>query len=270
MINAPRIPSPIPNLGRADTAPGAFRGLTSINSVDPEDVSDVLRRLSNRADPVHLYSIARNLGIGAIVLEDRLDRPGYVYWEAGQPIVKLRGGTRPARRRFALAHEMAHVILGHGNPSASWSKLTPQRIREDELLADSVAGRLLVPMTEVDTILTSSTADLDVVRKVADRQQVSLSVVVRRIADAAPTRPILMLELRRDQASWNTWRLIGSLPGLSRTIRVLPSQNERLDRLSETDTSFSILADIEGCLRTLIGTGNRRGSNVLMLVSAMD
>jgi hypothetical protein len=102
--------------------------------VSAEQHASELRKRSRSSHPVHLFSIGRSLGVASIESEDITTR-GCALYEGGTWRIVLRNGMSPTRRRFVLAHELAHVWLSRRD-SASM---------RDEELCDDIAGHLLVP-----------------------------------------------------------------------------------------------------------------------------
>jgi hypothetical protein len=238
-------------------------------------VGAALRSMACRDDPVHLYSIARELGVGSIAVVEHLDRPGHVTWSGVTPTIQLKAGTRPQRRRFALSHELAHVVLRHGGPECDPSDMSVERFLADERMADAVAGALLLPGHEIEYLRSRDTITLQDIRDVADRQQVSFSVVVNRLRTGDP-RPAILLTLRRTRTAWETARVVGGVRGLTDRrdhtdyIRVLPDQFATLEQLPTRDVPLSLVVQVGGHVYLLSGTGNRRNAGVLALVNRVS
>jgi hypothetical protein len=75
------------------------------------------------------------MGVKVTYLDD-LDVPGqYIYEER---CVEIRTGLDPVTERSVLAHEAAHVEMGH-RPQAAWCHEAKQ-----ERMANAMAGRRLV------------------------------------------------------------------------------------------------------------------------------
>ncbi len=62
------------------------------------------------------------------------DVPGYKYDDNEGPVVVLNAAMPPERRHFALAHEVAHILLGHGDELEEGEELEANRLAAELLL----------------------------------------------------------------------------------------------------------------------------------------
>lgn len=233
-----------------------------------EDAAAALRGMSCRASPVHLHSIARALGVVRIAVDPTLDSAGRVVWDGSRPAVYLSAQAEAPRRRFTLAHELAHVLLGHGAPAAAdrAASMSLHTLQDDERLADAVAGATLIGPEEVQRLRQLDQIELDHVREAASRLQVSMSAVVARLTTADP-RPRYLVGLRWTDGEWVARRFVGRTPGLPRTLTVPWENAGDLERLPAKDRPVTFTARIGDSAYELSGTGNRRGDGALVLVT---
>jgi hypothetical protein len=233
--------------------------------LEAERVGQFLRSMSCREDPVHLNSIARALGVQRIAVTDKLDCPGQVHWGQDGPTIWLMEGLRNSRRRFTLAHELAHVVLGHGRQAPGPNLAGRQTLRAEERFADLIASATLIPERNIMSLRALDVVTLDDVRGVASHHEVSLSAVVTRLG--VRSRPAFLLGLRERDEEWITAYFVGRVKGLPTTLQVPPDQSGKLLSLGGEDAPVHLRVTMNGHQYQLDGTGNRRGPMVLMLVN---
>jgi len=269
LTHPPGAPTPIPpaTLARTAPVPGPLPA-SPTNIISAELAGAALRSMSTRTDPVHLFSIARELGVGGITVDPNLDRPGRVIWDRATPVIAIRGGIPENRRRWALAHELGHVMLRHGDPEANPNPMTADRFRAEERMADATAAALLVPPDHIEQLRQLDRVRLDDIRALADQHVTSLSVIVNRLRHADP-RPSILLELYRSPVMWETRRLVGGVTGLPDQLDVLPEQYPILEQLPECDVPLVVRARMGRHIYELGGDGNRRGSTVLLFINSV-
>ena len=229
--------------------------------------ADVMRGMSCRTDPVHLHSIARQLGVVRITLE-RLKHPGRVSWDGAKPAIAIRADMSPERRRFTLAHELAHVLLLHGCPQGTDGQPTPAQMRDEERLCDAIAGSVLLPAGDVLPLVTTPTLELAHVRAVAADHQVSMSLVVSRLGDF-DRRTHMLIRLESFEGRWVATRIIGRNRGLSSNLRIPPEYAGPVDGLSRLDQHVVLDVLIGGLGYNITGTGNKWGATALLLATGI-
>lgn len=174
--------------------------------------------MSCRRSPVHLHSIARELAVARISLRD-LEAPGRVLGVGNRPSITVQAGMGTERRRFTVAHELAHVLFMRGAPATR--PLIAARVRANEWLCDDIAGRALVTVDDLGALLQAEPPTLDLVREVARATQASLSVVVSGLADV-DGRTRTLLGLRNVGDGWIVLRMVGRNRGLPPDLSVPP------------------------------------------------
>jgi hypothetical protein len=106
-----------------------------------------------RALPVDLGRLARQVGIRRIrELDIRLDGQLLELEEGGFEVLLSRSAPR-SRRRFTLAHEIAHVLLSPKDAGCSAS-------RDSEELCNLVAAELLMPAAFLERLFPARRVDL--------------------------------------------------------------------------------------------------------------
>lgn len=147
--------------------------------------------------PVPVDEIAKHEGIRveAVPLDD--DLSGMSFIKDGIAVIVVNAGHHTNRRRFTIAHELAHHILHrdyltnnvhvdkivlHRDPSsADGSDLK-------EIQANSFAAELLMPESELSRWSNVDINDDTVVRDLAKRLKVSASALTYRLMNLSKVR----------------------------------------------------------------------------------
>jgi Zn-dependent peptidase ImmA (M78 family) len=117
-----------------------------INSLD--DLCKRLEKAELFGTPVDIEGIAEFLGleISEEIMED--DISGYLEFKDGAWVIGVNSLHHINRRRFTIAHEIAHFIL-HRDPNRNFVDVVFARRRDDatamEKEADDFAAKLLMP-----------------------------------------------------------------------------------------------------------------------------
>jgi hypothetical protein len=148
--------------------------------VDEQDTNRAIQVFvkRKRSPQQSLDALARSLGVTAIV-EERLPFEGGLFeLEGGKLLIKLNSLSSVARRRFTLAHEIAHLLLGtvpafrkaHGSDVAL------------ESACDSVAAELLMPSEEgLEFVRQLGAPAPEKLQVVASKYSVSLQAAAIRV-----------------------------------------------------------------------------------------
>lgn len=111
------------------------------------------------------------------------------------------------RRRFVIAHELGHLLLGHGSDVLrlcdeedllTWSK--GQRVGENE--ANEFAAELLMPEIFFRPYCQTGKPNLKVIERLADEFQTSLTATAIRYVELSPDRCAVVISRNR-QIRWN-------------------------------------------------------------------
>jgi hypothetical protein len=132
-------------------------------------------KLSNNQS---LEGLARNLGVNEII-EERLSFEGGLFDTPEKGLViKLNAESSSSRKRFTLAHEIGHLLLG------TVSRLRSMR-REDPTLeraCDSIAAELLMPSEDAIAFVRSlGQPSPEKLKIIASKYSVSLRAAAIRV-----------------------------------------------------------------------------------------
>jgi hypothetical protein len=198
-----------PGPGRADVVAEHLLGRLGIDPVAPVD----------------LEAIAAGLGVDGVRAADLVE-DGRVERRAGRVEIVVRQGAPPARRRFTIAHELAHVVLG---PEAG------ERSPRDERRCDEIAAALLLPRAWVEAVYADRPRSLATVRSLAHEAGVSVSAAVTRLDEVLRWRRALLRFRRRE----GRWRFLGACavpPSAAAGLRSAPATSEALDAIAGRST----------------------------------
>lgn len=140
---------------------------------------------------IHLHAAARALKVRSVRFV-QIPVDGQVEWYEGFPHIKVRADMAETRRRFSLAHELAHVALDHRRTS-----FRNGTVSAEERLCNAIAAELLIPAGPLRTWLSTESLSMSAVNDYADDLTVSRAALVRRITEAADVK-CLLLEVRRE------------------------------------------------------------------------
>jgi hypothetical protein len=125
-----------------------------------------------------LEFLAQKLGVESI-MEERLPFEGGVFLQpSGKLLIKLNASSSFARKRFTLAHEVGHLLLG----DMSGRRMACQSDPALERACDSIAAELLMPSHDaVPFVRGLGSPSPDKLREVASTYGVSLHVAAIRV-----------------------------------------------------------------------------------------
>ena len=148
--------------------------------------------------PIDLHVLAGALGVTRI-RETSMVEDGRTSWHSGTPSIELRQDRPQARKRFTLAHEIAHVLI-EANPTIAHRTLG---LVDDNLetLCDQVAAALLLPRTWITRYTNRDKFNLSLLRLIAHRADVSLAAAAVRLAEVSG-RTCILLRLQRAPTRW--------------------------------------------------------------------
>lgn len=179
--------------------------------------------------PIDVIDLARRLGVSDIrsapLVEDgRLDV------EANSIRILLRGDLSPTRRRFTIAHEIAHLLIGNSDMRVARRAANPRDLTER--LCDEIAASILLPYPWVASRYGSRRVSLSTVREMAQVGEVSMGAAVVRLKEVLGWHHSL-LRWRRDERRWRFVAGTAVPRGVFGTIRTAPQTGESLDRLAQ-------------------------------------
>lgn len=148
-------------------------------------VQDAVRTVTTRlldgviCPPTDLQEVAKRVGVVAIDVAE-LPYPGELREDRDGFRVVLAQGLPDGRRRFTIAHELAHAVFGQ--TGARW----PRFGDELEEMCDMIAVEFLMPSDLFVEQLRTAPVSLDHVRALARTFQVSLLAAGKRCSEFQP------------------------------------------------------------------------------------
>ena len=148
--------------------------------------------------PIDLEVVASRMGVEQIRDADMAE-DGRLEQDGRRAVVYLRHGLSHGRRRFTLAHELAHRALIHPNaPAIAYRRAGGSD--DEERLCDEIAAALLMPRGWMQS-LNGRPQNLSTLRVISQRGQVSLSAALVRSREVNHWRKSL-LRFSLDQGKW--------------------------------------------------------------------
>ncbi|CAN5427510.1 hypothetical protein BH11ACT8_BH11ACT8_01830 [soil metagenome] len=161
-----------------------------------------------QALPHDLNAVAKALGVADIRYVAR-EVHGFTDWSSDKPTVFLSISRSDGRRRFTLAHECGHLMLGDEGQRAQHNPLITPRILEDiELTCDAIAAEILIPFTWLDLFGKQITC-LRQADHAARHLRVSLSTLVVRMGHWQ-TGPLMIQLQRAPDGEWMPVHRVGA------------------------------------------------------------
>jgi Zn-dependent peptidase ImmA (M78 family) len=188
----------------------------------PEDlIEEIFHQLPDLSFPIPLFEIAQACGIVEIIDIANLpnSRPSGAFPEGflidenkchGVIFYKDKA-IAPYRKRFTIAHELAHFLLPHhinklsladiyrGDVSA---KASHHQGHEKE--ADWFAGELLLPKHLLEDALKSQSLSLQFIKRLAETSQTSFSFLINRCFTILDEKPMAVIH-SKDGVCYQIW-----------------------------------------------------------------
>ncbi len=194
-------------------------------------VEDLLRFVGiPPAPPIPLEKIAHALGVREII-ECELLEEGRLERNPEVTRILLNQSVSPQRRRFTLAHELAHLLLAHPHTPVTARRTYPN-LNDEERFCDSFAASLLLPARWLRTQYQGSPPSLASLRQVANTADTSLSATAVRMNTLLAWNRAL-LRWRSDGSAWrlassagvpkSLHGLINTAPGTSTVLTFVPA-----------------------------------------------
>ena len=165
-------------------------GSDGVDQAVPAVVAQILAGIS--CPPTDLDALCARLNLGEIV-DDDIPVVGALHRENGAFRIVCAVGQSAARRRFTIAHELAHVLFESSGPRA------PRVGAELERLCDMLAAEILMPRAVFESALGEATVDGAVIKVFASRFQTSLTATALRCVDV---RPISVVYVHEGRMRW--------------------------------------------------------------------
>lgn len=154
--------------------------------------------------PEHVDPEAFAAYLNVAVMTVKLDGADAQLIKAGKRVTILLSQriASPVVRRFTIAHELGHLLLGH--PTQIPSRIpAAQLVRAPlvEIEANAFASELLMPATLVREFCDLSRGDLDGPREIANTFSVSILAAAIRYAELA-REPLAAVFARNNKVEW--------------------------------------------------------------------
>lgn len=177
--------------------------------------------------PIDLETLATHMGIDQILSADMVE-DGRLVQNRDQAVIHLRHDLNPRRRRFTLAHELAHRLLTHPQaPAVAYRRAGDGD--DEERLCDQIAASILMPH-DWTRRLAKRPQNLSTLRLMSERAQVSLSAALVRSRETNHWRKSL-LRFSLDQGRWRFQGAFGVPIEWHRRIRSAPATHDAIDSM---------------------------------------
>jgi hypothetical protein len=157
-------------------------------------VSKLLHAADVRQPPVALRKVAAVQGIQEILSADLGTIDGCLVEERGALVAKLNRLAPSYRRRYSLAHEIAHTLLGD-TPASRWgadhAAVFGKGRSARERACDAIAAELLLPYDLFCPRCEALGPSLPTVKRLADQFGASISATAIRMAEVT-TDPVIV------------------------------------------------------------------------------
>lgn len=152
-------------------------GATSRPTLGQISIEELLERSGSRGVPVNVAGLAEYLGLD--VVEEPMDdeMSGYLEFRGGRWVAGLNIYHHPNRKRFTLAHEIAHFILHRDEKQRFVDEVFARRqggADPKEREADTFAAEILMPESAFRSAIT---AGVKSVQELAARFSASTAAV---------------------------------------------------------------------------------------------
>lgn len=137
--------------------------------------------------PVDIVKLAISLGVQSVTVADLpCDAALIPTGKAGYRVLLSRWASAN-RRRFSLAHELAHVILQRIIPQTrsfeTRSVFMPPGAKAEERICDGLAAKLLMPTPLFSADVSDTALSIDGLQRLATKYSVSLAAAAWRYRD---------------------------------------------------------------------------------------
>lgn len=174
--------------------------------------------------PIDLETLAARMGIDQILDTDMIE-DGRLVQSRDRAVIHLRRDLNPRRRRFTLAHELAHRVLAHPQaPAVAYRRAGDGD--DEERLCDQIAASILMP-DDWTRRLARRPQNLSTLRLMSERAQVSLSAALVRSRETNHWRKSL-LRFSLDQGRWRFQGAFGVPIQWHRKIRSAPTTHDAI------------------------------------------
>lgn len=223
-----------------------------------------------RAEPIESEIIAAAIGGWPrfpVDLDFVIDRVGatvksasccnsFTYFQAAGPIIYL-SKTEPdnGRRRFIIAHELAHIMLRNPAAVSLMRRRGEMRLLDhEENLANRIAGALLVPDSWVEGMKRRQLGPAGL-REIAFRAGLPISMLITRMAQAGID--IALLHWHRGRGTWYVVDRPGTPLFLHEHVEISALSRRALDHLIFGESEVTIDCCAKGVWMRIKGSSFR-------------
>jgi hypothetical protein len=232
--------------------------MTSQERIESEIVSATLG--GPREPPVNLLRIARDIGVDDIRPTEF--RNAFTDFCLPAPVIYVNYEESGIRRRFLLAHELAHVML-RAPEMVRLMRMRGSAMIDEEELADRIAATILVPDGLVKA-LRESNKSLERLEHVAQLAGVSLAMLIARMASSEID--VALLHWRRANCAWHVIDRPGAPPGLHGYVKPSMTGHWAIENLRHKESDVAVDCRVSGRDVRIGGRAYRRGRHVLQLI----
>lgn len=153
----------------------------------------LLQRHGVAKAPVDIVGIAEVEGLETKERELGVGEAGQLFQRAGRSIIVVNKNDPPYRRRFTVAHEIAHRVLDlpsrHGEPLPGDELERIGKRPPEEVLCDLFAAECLVPWILIKDPAQTDEFSIEAIIRLSDQFEASMQCVASRFAQACD-RPV--------------------------------------------------------------------------------
>lgn len=157
---------------------------------------------------VDVFEVARRLGVDAIEIV-AIPEDGRLELRNGRARIVLAAGAPPTRRRFTLAHELAHLLLDDTGVALAVGRVVPH-VLDVERFCNTFAAELLMPSGWVRHKFGKAPEAFETLDSLTRQAYVSRTAAFVQLARHASWSPALLFFDR--ERSWTPMTLAGAPP----------------------------------------------------------
>jgi hypothetical protein len=181
------------------------------------------------APPVPVESLAQRLGVDRITFVDLLE-DGSLERHGSATQILIRRDLHEARRRFTIAHELAHLMLTFREARAVAYR-TIRNSNDVERFCDEIAAAVLFPRWWMQRHYARRIHNLSTIRHLAHQTGTSMGAAVVRLSEVLGWTESL-LRFRFDDGRWRFVAGAAVPAGLHGHVRTLKTTGGRLEELA--------------------------------------
>jgi len=191
----------------------------------------------NSTPPIDLAHLARSMGVDRITEQD-MAVEGRLEQDGKSAEIFLRRGQNVRRRRFTLAHELAHRAIVHNkSPLVAYRRAVDHD--GEERLCDEIAAAILMPEWWMAG-LRPRPNNLSTLRFISAKADVSLSAALVRQREVNYWQQSL-LRFKLDEGRWRLQGASGIPAAWHRSVRSAPATHSLLENLhTRCDTNCDL------------------------------